>query len=67
MVVRFEDETGKAHEILDRDMENQQYYKRGTVGDIYADLDRRPYSASRCSSLASSRRYLSDRNQLTTM
>ena len=39
MVVRFEDETGKAHEILDRDMENQQYYKRGTVGDIYADLD----------------------------
>lgn len=39
MVVRFEDETGKAHEILDRDMENQQYYKRGTVGDIYAELD----------------------------
>lgn len=39
MVVRFEDETGKAHEILDRDMENEPYYKRGTVGDIYADLD----------------------------
>ena len=39
MVVRFEDETGKAHEILDRDLENQQFYNRGTVGDIYADLD----------------------------
>lgn len=39
MVVRFEDETGKAYEILDRDMDNQPYYKRGTVGDIYADLD----------------------------
>ena len=39
MVVRFEDETGRSHEILDRDMENQPFYKRGTVGDIYADLD----------------------------
>lgn len=39
MIVRFEDETGKSHEIIDRDMENQKYYKRGTVGDIYADLD----------------------------
>lgn len=39
MIVRFEDETGKSHEIIDRDMDNQQYYKRGTVGDIYADLD----------------------------
>lgn len=39
LIVRFEDETGKAHEILDRDMDNQPYYKRGTVGDIYAELD----------------------------
>lgn len=39
MIVRFEDETGKAHEIIDRDMENQQHYKRGTIGDIYANLD----------------------------
>jgi len=39
MVVRFEDETGRSHEILDRDMENEPYYKRGTVGDIYADLE----------------------------
>lgn len=39
MIVRFEDETGKSHEIIDRDMEREQYYKRGTVGDLYADLD----------------------------
>lgn len=39
LIVRFEDETGKSHEILDRDMENEPFYKRGTVGDIYADLD----------------------------
>ena len=39
LIVRFEDETGKAHEILDRDMDNQPYDKRGTVGDIYAELD----------------------------
>lgn len=39
MVVRFEDETGRSHEILDRDMENERFYKRGTVGDLYADLD----------------------------
>lgn len=38
MVVRFEDETGRSHEILDRDMENEPYYKRGTVGNIYAEL-----------------------------
>jgi len=39
IIVRFEDETGKSHEIIDRDMENEPYYKRGTVGSIYADLD----------------------------
>lgn len=39
MILRFEDETGKSHEIIDRDMDNEPYYKRGTIGDIYADLD----------------------------
>lgn len=38
MVIRFEDETGRSHEILDRDMENQPHYKRGAVGDMWADL-----------------------------
>lgn len=39
IIVRFEDNTGKAHEILDRDMDNEPFYKRGTLGVIYADLD----------------------------
>lgn len=38
LIVRFEDETGLSHEILDRDMERAEYYQRGTVGDIIADL-----------------------------
>ena len=39
MLVRFEDSTGKSYEIVDRDMENKAYYKRGIVGDIYANLE----------------------------
>lgn len=39
LLVRFEDETGKPLEIVDRDIEREQYYKRGTIGDIYADLN----------------------------
>ena len=38
MIVRFEDETGRSHEIIDRDMENQPHYKRGTPGDLWAEL-----------------------------
>lgn len=39
MVVRFEDTTGRSHEILDRDMENEKFYQRGVQGHIYAELD----------------------------
>ena len=39
LIVRFEDITGKAHEIIDRDMDRQPFYTRGTQGDLYADLD----------------------------
>lgn len=39
MIVRFEDEAGKSHEIVDRDMENEPFYRRGTIGAIYANLD----------------------------
>lgn len=39
LIVRFEDETGKAYEILDRDMENEPFYKRGVQGDIFAELE----------------------------
>ena len=38
VIVRFEDETGKSYEIIDRDMENEGYYKRGTLGDFLAEL-----------------------------
>lgn len=39
MIVRFEDVTGKAYEIIDRDMENESFYTRGAQGHLYADLD----------------------------
>lgn len=39
IIVRFEDVTGKAHEIIDRDMENKPFYTRGAQGHLYADLD----------------------------
>ncbi len=38
MIVTFEDETGRQHTITDYDMDRRPYYKRGTVGDIYADF-----------------------------
>lgn len=39
MIVRFEDVTGRNHEIIDRDMERKPFYSRGVQGDLYADLD----------------------------
>lgn len=39
MVVRYEDQTGKSFEILDRDMDREQFYKRGTLGSFYAEVD----------------------------
>lgn len=39
MIVRYEDERGVSREIVDRDMENEPYYKRGTRGVIHAELD----------------------------
>lgn len=38
LIVRYEDETGKNYEIVDRNMGNEPGYKRGTVGDFYANL-----------------------------
>ena len=39
LIVRFEDATGKSHNIVDRDMENRKFYNRGVQGYFYADLD----------------------------
>lgn len=39
LLVRFEDETGKAHELVDKDMDRQGAYKRNTDMDLYIDID----------------------------
>lgn len=44
IIVRVEDTTGKAHEIIDRDMENAAYYTRGTRADFYLDLQMGKYT-----------------------
>lgn len=38
IIVRFEDETGAAQELVDRDMEREAYYTRGTVGDLTVSI-----------------------------
>lgn len=38
LLVRFEDETGKPAELVDKDMERQPYYKRDTQGDFTIDI-----------------------------
>lgn len=40
LVVRFEDEYGKAEEAVDRDLERKPFYKRGTEGDLCFELKR---------------------------
>ena len=39
LLVRFEDETGAPHELVDKDMDRQQYYVRGTDMDLVIDID----------------------------
>ena len=38
LIVRVEDETGRAYELLDRDVENMSAYKRGVECDLTLDL-----------------------------
>lgn len=38
LIVRVEDETGRAYELLDRDVENMHVYKRGVECDLTLDL-----------------------------
>lgn len=48
LLVRFEDETGKAHELVDKDMERQAGYKRNTDMSLYIDIDQgRKYTTIR--------------------
>lgn len=38
LIVRVEDSTGRAYELLDRDVENETHYKRGVECDLTLDL-----------------------------
>lgn len=38
LIVRVEDETGRAYELLDRDVENMPVYKRGVECDLTLDI-----------------------------
>ena len=38
LIVRVEDETGRAYELLDRDVENMSIYKRVVECDLTLDL-----------------------------
>lgn len=44
LIVRFEDETGRAQELIDRDLTRQDYYKRDTQGDLVVNVDIGKYS-----------------------
>lgn len=39
LIVRFEDETGKPCDVCDKDMSREPYYKKGTIGDIYINIE----------------------------
>jgi len=39
LIVRFEDETGKAYELIDKGMDRQPYYKRNTDMDLVINID----------------------------
>jgi hypothetical protein len=35
LIVSVDDERGKRSELVDKDMENEPYYKRGTIADFW--------------------------------
>lgn len=47
IIVRFEDETGKAYELVDKDMDRQEYYKRGKIGTLTVDISIGKYTTIR--------------------
>lgn len=38
LLVHFEDATGQANELVDKDMSREPYYVRGTQGTIHIDI-----------------------------
>jgi hypothetical protein len=47
LLVRFEDEYGKASELVDKDMERQPFYKRNTDGTLIVDIEVGRYTSIR--------------------
>lgn len=47
LIVRFEDETGKACEMVDKDMDRQPFYKRNTDGTLTVDISIGKYTTIR--------------------
>ena len=45
LVVRVEDTTGRGYELLDREVDNIQYYQRGIQCDMTIDLNVGRYTA----------------------
>ena len=44
MLVRFEDETGKPFELVDKEMDRQPYYKRNTDMNLVVDITMGKYT-----------------------
>ena len=47
LLVRFADETGKACELVDKDMDRQPFYKRNTDGTLTVDISIGKYTTIR--------------------
>lgn len=47
LLVRFEDETGKPYELVDKNMEREEYYTRGSEGDLHISIDQGKYTTIR--------------------
>lgn len=39
LIVRVEDEQGKQSELIDRDLDNEKYYKKGTMVDMLLTIN----------------------------
>ena len=38
LIIRAEDETGKLNELMDKNLDRAQYYKKGTRGNFYLQI-----------------------------
>lgn len=44
LIVRVEDEQGKNVELIDRDLDNEKYYKKGTMVDMLLTISTGKYT-----------------------